>query len=295
MYLFQKIEEMMMRYEDARKTIGDFVLKEQKDLHKYTIGEIAEKTYTSKSTVTRFAKTLGYSGWKVFMKDFVAEQRYQMENQGNADANFPFEKGDSTEVIMRRIKQVQIESIEDTYNLMEPAMVDLAVKHLLNARHIVIFGLSPNIYLGELFRRKMVTIGKQVDIAGLGETGIISRTLTEQDCAIVISYSGNNEYAEPAIHIKTMLSNHVPVIGITSGGDNYIRKSLNCVLTMSSRERLYTKISNFATEESIIYILNVLFSCYFAEDYENNKVFKIKNSKMLEYDRNAILKEMQDL
>ena len=44
MYLFQKIEEMMMRYEDARKTIGDFVLKEQKDLHKYTIGEIAEKT-----------------------------------------------------------------------------------------------------------------------------------------------------------------------------------------------------------------------------------------------------------
>ena len=92
-----------------------------------------------------------------------------------------------------------------------------------------------------------------------------------------------------------MLSNHVPVIGITSGGDNYIRKSLNCVLTMSSRERLYTKISNFATEESIIYILNVLFSCYFAEDYENNKVFKIKNSKMLEYDRNAILKEMQDL
>lgn len=241
MYLFQKIEEMMMRYEDARKTIGDFVLKEQKDLHKYTIGEIAEKTYTSKSTVTRFAKTLGYSGWKAFMKDFVAEQRYQMENQGNADANFPFEKGDSTEVIMRRIKQVQIESIEDTYNLMEPAMVDLAVEHLLNARHIVIFGLSPNIYLGELFRRKMVTIGKQVDIAGLGETGIISRTLTEQDCAIVISYSGNNEYAEPAIHIKTMLSNHVPVIGITSGGDNYIRKSLNCVLTMSSRERLYTK------------------------------------------------------
>ena len=74
-----------------------------------------------------------------------------------------------------------------------------------------------------------------------------------------------------------------------------IRKSLNCVLTMSSRERLYTKISNFATEESIIYILNVLFSCYFAEDYENNKVFKIKKFKnswnMTEI---AILKEMQD-
>lgn len=295
MYLFQKIEEMMMRYEDARKTIGDFVLKEQKNLHKYTIGEIAEKTYTSKSTVTRFAKTLGYSGWKAFMKDFVAEQRYQMENKGDVDVNFPFEEEDSTEMIMRKIKQVQMESIEDTYNLMEPAMVDLAVKHLLNARHIVIFGLSPNSFVGELFRRKMVTIGKQVDIAKHGETGIISRTLTDQDCAIVISYSGNNENVEPMIHMKPMLKNNVPVIGITSGGDNYIRKSLNCVLTMSSRERLYTKIANFATEESILYILNVLFSCYFAENYEKNKNFKIKNGKLLEYDRNAILKEMQDV
>ena len=294
MYLFQKIEEMMMRYEDARKTIGDFVLQEQKDLHKYTIGEIAEKTFTSKSTVTRFAKTLGYSGWKSFMKDFVAEQRYQMENKGEADANFPFDQGDSTELIMQKIKQVQIESIEDTYNLMDAAMVELAVKHLLNARHIVIFGLSPNIFIGELFRRKMVTIGKQIDIAKLGETGIISRTLTDQDCAIMISYSGNNEFAEPAIHLKNMLNHHVPVIGITSGGDNYIRKSLNCVLTMSSRERLYTKISNFATEESILYILNVLFSCYFALDYEQNLARKLQTSRLLEKERKATAPELAE-
>lgn len=157
-----------------------------------------------------------------------------------------------------------------------------------------LLGLSPNIFIGELFRRKMITIKKQVDIAKLGEMGIISNTLTEDDCAIMISYSGNNEHAEPMCYIPTLLENKVSVIGITSGGDNYMRKELDCVLTMSSKERLYTKISNFATEESLQYIFNVLFSCYFAKHYQDNNLYKLQNSKILESSRWAVLKSMKD-
>lgn len=39
--------------------------------------EIAEKTYTSKATVIRFAKAMGYDGWKEFMKDYIAEIQYR--------------------------------------------------------------------------------------------------------------------------------------------------------------------------------------------------------------------------
>ena len=78
-------------------------------------------------------------------------------------------------------------------------MLEMATSYLLKAKHIVIFGLSPNIFLGELFRRKMITIGKSIDIAKLGEMGIISRTLGSDDCAIMISYSGNNEKGTDAL------------------------------------------------------------------------------------------------
>lgn len=63
---------------------------------------------------------------------------------------------------------------------------------------------------------------------------------------------------------------------------------------MSSRERLYTKIANFATEESLSYIFNVLFSCYFKENYQKNSRYKIQNSKLLEQERIASLKEQED-
>ncbi|MFR6360789.1 MurR/RpiR family transcriptional regulator [Amedibacterium intestinale] len=292
--MLQKIEELMMEYHDARYAVGEFVLHEQSNLHKYTINQIAEYSYTSKATVVRFAKTLGFDGWKEFMKAFISEMKYLEQHKADADVNYPFDAKSSVNEIIDSIKKVQIESIQDSADLLDVEMLEKAVHYLIKAKHIIIFGLSPNIFIGELFRRKMITIKKQVDIAKLGEMGIISNTLTEDDCAIMISYSGNNEHAEPMCYIPTLLENKVSVIGITSGGDNYMRKELDCVLTMSSKERLYTKISNFATEESLQYIFNVLFSCYFAKHYQDNNLYKLQNSKILESSRWAVLKSMKD-
>ena len=67
-----------------------------------------------------------------------------------------------------------------------------------------------------------------------------------------------------------------------------------CVLSMSSRERLYTKISNFATEESINFILNMLYACYFSKDYEKNLDFKTKASRILEFERFSENSDIQE-
>ena len=294
MFLLQKIEELMMSHQDARYAVGEFVLREQKNLHNYTINEVAEYSYTSKATVVRFAKTLGYEGWREFIKAFIMEMKYQETHKSDIDANYPFNEGSSIDEIIEGIKKVQIESIKDTADLLEPNELENATDYLLKARHIVIFGLSPNIFLGELFRRKIITIGKQIDIANIGEMGIISRTLGPDDCAIFISYSGNNEHSEPMCYLPLLLEKNVPVIGITSGGDNFMRRKLSCVLTISSKERLYTKISNFATEESIQFILNILFSCYFSKNFKENNLYKLQNAKILETCRLAALKNMRD-
>lgn len=294
MFLFQKIEELMMTYGDARHAIGEFVLHEKDHLHEYTINEIAEYTYTSKATVVRFAKTLGYDGWKEFMKEFISEIKYQQNHQDDVDVNYPFKETDSVNTIIEKMKTLQIESIQDTADLLDITMLNKATTYLLNAKHIVIFGISPNSFLGELFRRKMITIGKQVDLARSGESGIIARTLGKEDCAIMISYSGNNEAADPLVHLSVLLENKVPTIGITSGGDNYLRRNLECILTMSSKERLYTKIANFSTEESIQFIFNVLFANYFVKNYQENNLYKIRNSKILESVRVAALRDMKD-
>ena len=171
---------------------------------------------------------------------------------------------------------------------------DAAVRHLERAHNIWVMGLSPNATLGELFCRKMLSIGKPAHVVESGHYGIASSTMGPEDCVIVISYSGNNAEAEPMRHIPKLLERKAALIGITSEGENYLRTSIPCTLTISSRESLYSKISTFATEASITYLLNLLFSCYFARDYEANLGIRIDTARRLEFDRHGLLEAEDD-
>lgn len=48
MYLFQKIEEAAFKQNDARRTIGDFLLSNREKVSEYSMEEIAKLTHTSK-------------------------------------------------------------------------------------------------------------------------------------------------------------------------------------------------------------------------------------------------------
>ena len=289
MFLSQRIEELMMHHHDARYAVAEFVLHEKKNIQEYTIDDIAQHSYTSKATVVRFAKTLGFKGWCDFIKAYIAEVRYDELHQGDVDANYPFTQANSTSEILDNIKKLQIESIQDTFELMDLSTLNKATDYLYKANRVVIFGLSPNVYLGELFKRKMITIGKNIEVANLGEMAIVSRTLKSDDCAILVSYSGNNQDAEPMCYLPILLKQKVKMIGITSGGNNYLREHLSCVFTMSSKERLYTKISTFASEESIQYIFNALYANYYSKAYQENNQFKIQNAKIIENKRQSVI------
>lgn len=126
----------MMEYHDARYAVGEFVLHEQSNLHKYTINQIAEYSYTSKATVVRFAKTLGFDGWKEFMKAFISEMKYLEQHKADADVNYPFDAKSSVNEIIDSIKKVQIESIQDSADLLDVEMLEKAVHYLIKAKNI---------------------------------------------------------------------------------------------------------------------------------------------------------------
>lgn len=296
MNLIHRIEELSMRYgSGSRKAIGAFILQERRNLHKYSIQEIAEQTYTSKAAVVRFAKELDFSGWREFLKAFVEEQNYQDSHYTDVDPNFPFGASSSKMDIINMICSLQVESLLDTADLLDQAPLEEIVALLQSCNRVAVFGLNPNLSLAELFKRKMLTIGRQIETPTLGDIGLLASTLKHEDCAIVISYSGNNMAHTTMAILPQLEKNEVPIVALTSEGDNILRKKARYTLTISSRERLYSKISTFSTETSILYILNVLFSCYFVQEYDRNLEHKIEGGLLLEVPRwiNSTEKEQQ--
>lgn len=204
----------------------------------------------------------------------MPDMQHQNLHPNEVDFNFPFGQKNDCQTIVSNIQKLQVATINETADLLDTAMLELAVNRIENAQNIVLFANSPNRYLGELSARKLCSIGKLARVAVSGETGLLASALGEGDCAIMISYSGNNPAHEPLDKVEILQANHVTMTDITSGGNNNLREKVDCVFTMASRERLYTKISNFSTEESIGYILNCIFSCVFARQYQKNRNYK---------------------
>ena len=286
MSLIHKVEEITMEYGGgARHSIGTFILEKKSALTRYSLQEIADATYTSKAAVVRFAKALGFSGWKEFLKAFWEEQSYQEQHYTDIDANYPFGADSSRQDIINQLCSLQVESLLDTADLLDGAPLAECAELLLRSRRIAMFGLNPNLTLAELFQRKMLSIGRQVELPSMGDSGLLAHSLTAEDCAVIISYSGNSIHHGPLSVLPVLEERGVPVIALTSVGDNLLRQRADYTLSISSYERLYSKISTFATENSILYILNVLFSCCFAADYQANISRKVGTARRLESER----------
>ena len=294
MLLFQKIEDLAYTHTDAKRTIGEFLLTEKSGVQKYSMQEIADRTFTSKSSLVRFAKCLGFSGWKEFMEAFLGETYYEESRYTDIDPNFPFTKNDSAEVVSAQLSSLMVESILDTTEQLDMNELERAVDILLRAENIGIFSMSPNSYVASLFRRKMLTIGRNILIPTGTDLGLLASSMKHGDCAILISYTGNNPERIPMRFLPVFHENNVSVIAITGLGDNLLRREADCVLSMSSRERMYSKISTFSTEESINFILNMLFARYFQRNYDLNLQYKIKASKHFESRRYSAYSDIRE-
>ncbi|MCR4744069.1 MAG: MurR/RpiR family transcriptional regulator, partial [Lachnospiraceae bacterium] len=95
MYLMQKIEDVAVGSDDAKKNVASFILNNYDRIFEYTIDDIARESFTSKSTVTRFAKYLDFSGWRDFLKAFIAEVKIQEKYKDSVDVNYPFSEESS--------------------------------------------------------------------------------------------------------------------------------------------------------------------------------------------------------
>ncbi len=128
----------------------------------------------------------------------------------------------------------------------------------------------------------------------LGDNGLLAASLRKGDCAIIISYSSNSHTCEPLNTLRFLEKNQVSTVGITSCGTNYLRQHAAYTLSISSREKLFSKISAFATETSILYILNVLFSTYFARNFHANFKKKVDTGRVLECQRFSNVSELKE-
>ncbi|MGO3201474.1 MAG: MurR/RpiR family transcriptional regulator, partial [Ruoffia tabacinasalis] len=144
-----------------------------------------------------------------------------------------------------------------------------AQEKLLKAKEIKIFGSHTNAMISQDFVTKMRRINRNVSIASTFHyIDYEAYHSTEDTCAIVISYTGENDVMLKCIDM--LRERGSSIISLTSIGDNTISNLSDVTLHITTREKLYSKIANFTSNTSIIYLLNLLYAMVFTHDYDVN-------------------------
>ena len=270
--------EFELEFSESEKEIAKYILNHGEAVLSMSVKELAKHTYTSPATIVRLCKKIGLEGYNDFKIKYSAELQYDLQHTDRIDVNFPFQKDDSHPLICHKLASLSQEVIADTVKLIDFNQLHQIVDLIYHYPTIDIYGSGNSLLAAMSFQHKMMRISRDVNLRVLhGEQIFMSYNTNPDRIGMIISYSGEtNEVIQIA---QTLKEKKTPLIVLTSIGDNRLSHYADYILNIGSREKIFTKIAPFASQISMEYLLNVIFSCLFQKDYEQNIQDKVGYDK----------------
>ncbi len=136
-----RLRESSERFSSTERGVAERILAEPQLVVDLSVHELAQRTFSSPSTIVRMCNHTGFSGYKEFRRAVTYElaRREQTRHSEQQD----IQRSDSLEQIIDKITYSNILSLEETRDLMDVAVLRESVALLHRARVIYLFGLGP--------------------------------------------------------------------------------------------------------------------------------------------------------
>ena len=262
------------------KQIVDFILDNPNAFLNMSSEQICKECFVSTTTLYRLCQKFNLSGLsdlKVKMSGSI--NSYLKENK-DFDFNFPVKQNQSHYEILTKIREDYDQTLLSTFNLFNLEQLRLSVNAMKKAKQIDVYTSAGNIFFAENFKFQMQEIGITINVPEEEyNQRLVASCSDENHLAIVISFGGRGLLVNKII--KTLKGNKTPILLISSTEDSPIKEYADYQLYLCSNENHYNKISSFSTRLSLLYILDILFACYFKTDYDKNLEKKLNYYKKM--------------
>jgi RpiR family transcriptional regulator, carbohydrate utilization regulator len=226
----QKIREIYAELKEAEKRVAEYILQNPNDIIHYSITELAETCKSGEATVFRLCKRLGYKGYQELKIKVASEVVSPIE-----DIHEEIREEDNSFIILQKIFNSNIYSLNQTMKMNDSHKVDEAVKVLSNCERIAFFGMGGSAALAFDAYHKFIRTRKRCEYQN--DTHIQAMTaavLGERDCIVAISNTGSNK--ELTENLGIAKSNGTKIITITSNIKSPIAKVSDIVLVSFGKE-----------------------------------------------------------
>jgi len=221
---------------DSEKKVAAYVLREPKKTLHFNVRELSKQSGSSQAAVIRFCKHLNFSSFSNFKIRLARDVFDNYDERYVPDLELESETAPAAVIhsIIQRLQQ-SFTALERT---LDGDSLEQAVNAILAARSTALFGVGASGIVAFDFMQKLVRLGLPVFYTHDTDLQLTAAsTLKQQDCAFIISYSGENESMKAAA--EQLRKNKVPIISLTMDSDNTIRQLSSIHLSVPASERIY--------------------------------------------------------
>lgn len=251
------------------RVLADYILKHPEDVLKMSSKDLGKVCFVSTATVYRLCDKLrlsGFSDLKIKITSSLDDYR-----KSNEDFNFdfPVNQFQTHYEIIQKIKEDYEQTLNLTANLFSLDQLRLIASAMEKAQIIDVYTSAENINFALNFQFQMQEIGIQVNVPiDEYQQRLTAASSNENHLAIIITFGGRGILSDILPRILHKVK--TPIVLISSYDYTFKDFDPDYQLYISSYENHYKKISSFSTRLSILYILDVLYTCYFKLDYQEN-------------------------
>lgn len=214
--------------------ISHFIIEQQFDLAKFSATKVGAKLGISDSSVIRYAKSIGCSGFPD-LKLKLAALAPQAQKLPTQSVYAEIESSDSTQTIIEKSKNLFTSKIEQSLSLIDTDTIERSAELLLKANKILLSGIGASAVVAADINHKLIRSGFNVQFNLDYHIQIVQASLLKKDdVLLVVSARGNTQ--EVLATIEKARANDAKVIALTRYGKGKVAQLSDFVIPYSYTE-----------------------------------------------------------
>ncbi|GGM54215.1 MurR/RpiR family transcriptional regulator [Dactylosporangium sucinum] len=187
-----RIRGLLPSLSPAEQRVGRLIADEAATAAQLTITELAKRAETSETTVVRFCRAIGFSGYPELRLTLAAEAGRAQDDGERAEApGSDISPTDPLGTVVKTIAFADARAVEDTAAQLDLDTLQQVIDAVAAARRIDIYGVGASAFVARDFQMKLHRVGLVAYAWSDLHLALTSAALLdERDVAIGISHTG---------------------------------------------------------------------------------------------------------
>lgn len=166
----ERVDAVFERMRPAEQRVARFFRGNREEVLIASASALAKEAGTSDATVIRTAKALGFAGMEELRRKLAEELRENLSPASRL-ARTLGEVGDDLAAAFEVTLDVHRQALEDLRRDITPERFGSAVRHIVDARRVFIFGIGPSSAMADYFAIQLGRFG--IEAMSLTHTGLL--------------------------------------------------------------------------------------------------------------------------